>query len=54
LGLCAGAYYACSRVEFEAGDANAALRVEGPRELAFFPGAGRGAVVPGAFVVTLG
>ena len=45
LGFCAGAYYGCSRVEFEV-DSNK-LRVEGDRELAFFPGVALGAVVPG-------
>jgi glutamine amidotransferase-like uncharacterized protein len=44
LGLCAGAYYGCSRVEFETGGA---MEVVGARELAFFPGVARGAVVPG-------
>ncbi|GBF97976.1 hypothetical protein Rsub_10650 [Raphidocelis subcapitata] len=44
LGLCAGAYYAASRVEFEAGGA---MGVVGRRELRFFPGAARGAVVAG-------
>lgn len=45
LGLCAGAYYACSRVEFAVGDP--AMEVVGPRELAFFPGIGWGPVFPG-------
>ncbi|KIZ05719.1 biotin--protein ligase [Monoraphidium neglectum] len=44
LGICAGAYYACARVEFEAGSA---MEVIGERELCFFPGVARGAVVPG-------
>ena len=44
LGLCAGAYYACRRVEFAVGDP--AMEVVGPRELAFFPGIGRGPVFP--------
>lgn len=44
LGLCAGAYYACERVEFELGSA---LAVQGPRELRFFPGAAVGSVYPG-------
>jgi len=35
LGLCAGAYYASSRVEFEIGTQ---MEVAGPRELSFFPG----------------
>jgi len=71
LGLCAGAYYLCSRVEWEAGEAAAAAAaaaagappgaaaaaaaamkpapppVVGDRELAFFPGVGRGAAFPG-------
>ena len=45
VGLCAGAYYGCSRVEFELDSEK--LAVEGDRELAFFPGAALGAVVPG-------
>jgi biotin--protein ligase len=45
IGLCAGAYFASTRVEFEVGDA--ALAVVGARELALFPGAARGAVAPG-------
>lgn len=44
LGLCAGAYYACSRVEFEPGSP---MAVVGARELGFFPGTARGAVVAG-------
>jgi hypothetical protein len=44
LGLCAGAYYACARVEFEPGSA---MEVAGGRELSFFPGVARGAAVPG-------
>jgi len=39
LGFCAGAYYACDRIEFEPGTA---LEVVGKRELGFFPGLGRG------------
>ncbi len=39
LGLCAGAYYACDRIEFEQGGN---LEVVGPRELRFFPGLGKG------------
>ncbi|MEW5299670.1 MAG: hypothetical protein WDW36_002662 [Sanguina aurantia] len=35
LGLCAGAYYGCSSVEFEPGSS---MEVSGDRELAFFPG----------------
>lgn len=45
LGLCAGGYYGCSRVEFELESEK--LRVEGERELGFFPGVALGAVVPG-------
>jgi glutamine amidotransferase-like uncharacterized protein len=44
LGLCAGAYYACARVEFEPGTR---LEVVGDRELAFFPGIAQGAAFPG-------
>lgn len=46
LGLCAGAYYGCARVEFEPGS-ETGMAVVGPRELAFFPGAAVGAAVPG-------
>lgn len=44
LGLCAGAYFGCSRVVFEPGTP---LEVVGDRELAFFPGIARGAAFPG-------
>lgn len=44
LGLCAGAYYASSQVEFEPGST---LEVVGDRELDFFPGTARGAAYPG-------
>ncbi|KAG5457373.1 MAG: biotin-protein ligase [Olpidium bornovanus] len=44
LGICAGAYYASARVEFELGGP---LAVEGSRELAFFPGVCQGSVFPG-------
>jgi glutamine amidotransferase-like uncharacterized protein len=44
LGLCAGAYYACSRVEFEPGGP---LEVVGNRELGFFPGVAAGAAYAG-------
>ena len=44
LGLCAGAYYACNRVEFEQGSP---MEVQGDRELQFFPGIARGAAYPG-------
>jgi biotin--protein ligase len=45
LGLCAGAYYACKRCEFEAG--NKAIEVCGDRELGFYPGICRGLAFPG-------
>ena len=44
LGLCAGAYFASARCEFELGTA---LEVAGPRQLAFFPGTAVGSVAPG-------
>lgn len=44
LGLCAGAYYGCSRVEFEVGSE---LEVVGDRELGFYPGIARGSIYPG-------
>ncbi|KAG0241420.1 biotin holocarboxylase synthetase [Actinomortierella wolfii] len=44
LGLCAGAYYASSRVVFEPGTP---LEVVGDRELQFFGGECRGALFPG-------
>ncbi|KAF9972548.1 biotin holocarboxylase synthetase [Actinomortierella ambigua] len=44
LGLCAGAYYASSRVVFEP---NTPLEVIGERELKFFEGECRGALFPG-------
>ncbi|GAA5821752.1 hypothetical protein JCM3770_003161 [Rhodotorula araucariae] len=44
LGICAGAYYACDRIEFQVGTA---LEVTGDRELAFFPGVCAGTVFPG-------
>jgi len=44
LGLCAGAYYACARVEFEP---DTALEVLGDRELAFFPGVAIGSLYSG-------
>ena len=44
LGLCAGAYYACSRVEFELGTA---LEVAGDRELCFYPGTAYGSIYKG-------
>ncbi|KAH7101647.1 biotin-protein ligase [Auriculariales sp. MPI-PUGE-AT-0066] len=45
LGICAGAYYACARLEWEPGRAGWA--VVGSRPLAFFPGLTRGCVYPG-------
>ncbi|KAG6062950.1 hypothetical protein E4U32_001764 [Claviceps aff. humidiphila group G2b] len=45
LGLCAGAYYASGRCEFEVG--NKPLEVVGSRELAFFPGTCRGGAFRG-------
>jgi glutamine amidotransferase-like uncharacterized protein len=39
LGLCAGAYFACDRIEFEKGEA---IEVCGPRSLKFFAGAAKG------------
>ncbi|KAK9808667.1 hypothetical protein WJX72_001584 [[Myrmecia] bisecta] len=44
LGLCAGAYYACSSIVFEEGTS---LEVRGERELGFFPGIAKGCVYPG-------
>ena len=45
LGLCAGAYFASARVEFEVQDKR--MSVVGSRELAFFPGVARGCAFPG-------
>lgn len=45
LGLCAGAYYALARCEFEVG--NPAMEISGARELGFFPGTSRGCVYKG-------
>lgn len=45
LGICAGAYYACSCIEFDKD--NPVMSVCGNRELSFFPGLGRGPVYPG-------
>ncbi len=39
LGICAGAYFACDRIEFEKGEA---IEVCGPRSLKFFSGAAKG------------
>ncbi|ORZ22394.1 biotin-protein ligase [Absidia repens] len=44
LGLCAGAYYASSKIAFEVGTP---LEVKGSRELAFYPGLCRGTMYPG-------
>lgn len=45
LGLCAGGYYGCGKVEFEVG--NGEMEVVGSRELSFFPGTCRGAAFTG-------
>ena len=45
LGICAGAYYGCSSVQFAKGDP--LLEVIGPRELALFPGVSQGPVFAG-------
>lgn len=45
LGLCAGGYFGCGRVEFEVG--NELMEVVGSRELSFFPGTCRGAAFAG-------
>lgn len=45
LGLCAGGYYGCGRVEFEL--RNGEMEVVGNRELSFFPGICRGAAFAG-------
>ncbi|KAL0635060.1 biotin holocarboxylase synthetase [Maublancomyces gigas] len=45
LGLCAGGYYGCGRVEFEV--KNEEMEVVGSRELSFFPGVCRGAAFSG-------
>ena len=44
LGICAGAYYACSRIEFEK---NTPMEVSGTRELGFYDGVGAGVVFKG-------
>lgn len=44
-GICAGAYYASSEIEFEKGDK--VMEVCGPRELKFYPGTSKGTVFPG-------
>lgn len=44
LGICAGAYYACRRLEWEVGSDK---EVSGNRPLGFFKGVGRGCVYPG-------
>ncbi|KAF8984179.1 biotin holocarboxylase synthetase [Entomortierella lignicola] len=44
IGICAGAYYAADRINFEPGSP---LEVQGSRDLKFFPGECRGAVYPG-------
>lgn len=45
LGLCAGAYYASSEIEFEKD--RALMEIVQPRELGFFPGLSRGTTYPG-------
>ncbi|RVD85215.1 uncharacterized protein DFL_003543 [Arthrobotrys flagrans] len=45
LGICAGAYFASTDIEFEKGDLS--LEVTGTRELGFFPGLCRGAAFKG-------
>lgn len=45
LGICAGAYYGSSMIEFEKGDP--VMQVCGPRELEFYPGISRGTTFPG-------
>lgn len=45
LGICAGAYYGCSSVQFARGDP--LLEVVGSRELALFPGISQGPVFAG-------
>lgn len=49
LGLCAGAYYACRRVEWEVGTDQ---EVSGDRPLRFFNGIGRGCTYPGFHYAT--
>ena len=44
LGFCAGAYFACDRIEWEL---DTPLQVKGPRPLKFFPGLSVGCVFPG-------
>jgi biotin--protein ligase len=44
LGFCAGAYFACDRIEWEV---DTHLQVKGPRPLKFFPGLSVGCVFPG-------
>lgn len=45
LGLCAGAYYASTSIEFEKG--RAVMEIIQARELGFYPGMSRGTVYPG-------
>lgn len=44
LGICAGGYYACARIEFEK---DTPMEVSGTRELAFYDGVGEGVVFKG-------
>ncbi|KAJ3341084.1 biotin holocarboxylase synthetase [Gonapodya sp. JEL0774] len=45
LGICAGAYFACTRLEFEVGRKN--YEVVGDRKLQFFRGVAKGSAFPG-------
>ena len=45
IGFCAGGYFGTSKVEFAQGDPN--MEVTGRRDLAFFPGIGRGPAFKG-------
>ena len=45
FGICAGAYFACKRIEFEVG--RSGYEVTGSRPLCFFDGTARGSVSPG-------
>ncbi|TPX69617.1 hypothetical protein SpCBS45565_g02331 [Spizellomyces sp. 'palustris'] len=45
LGICAGAYFACRRVEFEVG--REGYEVVGKRDLGFWPGTGKGSIAEG-------
>ncbi|KAJ3098247.1 biotin holocarboxylase synthetase [Phlyctochytrium planicorne] len=45
LGICAGAYFACERVEFEVG--RGGYEVKGSRDLSLVPGVAKGSCTPG-------